>query len=75
MPVLERPSTEEIDDAVRSILESGDAVDFSDLEDGVQKRLPTMPNRLLARQAAWRLISARYAEVVSGMRVRKRTNE
>lgn len=72
MTVLERPSTAEIDAAVRAVLESGEPVEFSDLEANVQERLPKLASHLLVRQAAWRLINANYAEVVSGMRVRKR---
>lgn len=72
MAILERPSLEQIDQAVRSVLESGEPIDFPELETTVKERLPKLRNQMLVRQSVWRLINANYAEVVPGMRVRKR---
>jgi hypothetical protein len=75
MAVLERPCVQEIERAVRQILESGEPIDFPELERGVEELLPRLPSRLLVRQAAWRMVNANQAEITSGMRIRKRADQ
>lgn len=70
MTVLDRPSAQEIDTAIRQILTPGREIGFPELEQAVQQRLPNLASPMQVRQAAWRLVRSRVAEVTSGLRVK-----
>jgi len=71
MPVLDRPSPQELDQVVREILDTGNEYEFRELEEQVQGRLPNLANPLQVRQAAWRLVRSNAAEVTGELRVKK----
>ncbi len=71
MPVLDQPSTSDIDETVQLILRDAEGpIEFSELEQRAAEKLQKLANRLQVRQSAWRLVRARRAAVTKDLKVK-----